>query len=347
MHRAHQRTDGTEAVEQACGRGVAASASDFVGGADGRLTLYHNIPRFSPDHSRMPSCPVSPRLRPRRRPGACPVLPCRRWRIGSSGDHARRHDQHDAVDLNAVEVHATPLAGTAEDLARPVEVLAGEKLDEAKANSLGETVGKLPGVQSSYFGPGVGRPIVRGFDGARVQVLERRPGLGRRLDGERRPRGLHRALPRRPDRGAQGPGHPALRQRRDRRRGQRGRRPRPRALTDAAAARPRRTARRQVNDERTGHGALDGRHRTASSLHVDALHRETGDYAIPGYAESAARLAERRRNARSGQPRRTAPTASCAPTARALGVSWIGDARLRRRRREPVRHPLRRARPRA
>ena len=69
-----------------------------------------------------------------------------------------------------------PAAGTAEDLARPVEVLAGERLDEAKANSLGETVSKLPGVQSSYFGPGVGRPIVRGLDGARVQVLS--DGLG-------------------------------------------------------------------------------------------------------------------------------------------------------------------------
>ena len=50
------------------------------------------------------------------------------------------------------------------------------ELDEAKANSLGETVSKLPGVQSSYFGPGVGRPIMRGFDGARVQVLS--DGLG-------------------------------------------------------------------------------------------------------------------------------------------------------------------------
>ena len=55
-------------------------------------------------------------------------------------------------------------------------MLAGEKLDEVKANSIGETVSKLPGVQSSYFGPGVGRPIVRGFDGARVQVLS--DGLG-------------------------------------------------------------------------------------------------------------------------------------------------------------------------
>ena len=89
-----------------------------------------------------------------------------------------QHAQHDhqPKDLAAIEVHATPLADTAETLAIPVDVLAGSKLDEAKAGTLGETVAKLPGVQSSNFGPGVGRPIIRGLDGARVQVLS--DGLG-------------------------------------------------------------------------------------------------------------------------------------------------------------------------
>ncbi len=35
---------------------------------------------------------------------------------------------------------------------------------------------KLPGVQATYFGPGVGRPILRGLDGPRVQVLS--SGIG-------------------------------------------------------------------------------------------------------------------------------------------------------------------------
>ena len=92
----------------------------------------------------------------------------------ADGDTDPRHAK--VQDLKAVEVTATPLPDTAESLTQPVEVLAGERLDEAKASSLGETVSRLPGVQSSYFGPGVGRPIVRGFDGARVQVLS--DGLG-------------------------------------------------------------------------------------------------------------------------------------------------------------------------
>lgn len=80
-----------------------------------------------------------------------------------------RHDTPTALD--AVVVHASPLRQAAEALAQPVEILVGEKLDEARASTLGETVGKLPGVQSSNFGAGVGRPIIRGLDGARVSTL--------------------------------------------------------------------------------------------------------------------------------------------------------------------------------
>ncbi|RYZ72362.1 MAG: TonB-dependent receptor [Lysobacteraceae bacterium] len=77
----------------------------------------------------------------------------------------------EAVDLEGVVVTAVPLQDGAEALARPVEVLAGEALDRVKSSSLGETVSRLPGVQTTYFGPGVGRPIIRGQEGPRVQVL--------------------------------------------------------------------------------------------------------------------------------------------------------------------------------
>ena len=91
---------------------------------------------------------------------------------GDAAGHAHDHDyEHGVTDLDALTVRANPLARTAEDLARPVAVLAGERLDEARAGSIGETVSRLPGVQSSFFGAGVGRPIIRGLEGARVQVL--------------------------------------------------------------------------------------------------------------------------------------------------------------------------------
>ena len=76
-----------------------------------------------------------------------------------------------ARTLDEVKVSATVFDTAVDQLARPADVLSGVVLDERRAGTLGETVQSLPGVQSSHFGPGVGRPIIRGLDGSRVQVL--------------------------------------------------------------------------------------------------------------------------------------------------------------------------------
>ena len=87
-------------------------------------------------------------------------------------DEAHPHTARDeARTLDEVKVTASPLDTALDQLARPAEVLTGIALDERRAGTLGETVQSLPGVQSSGFGPGVGRPIIRGLDGGRVQVL--------------------------------------------------------------------------------------------------------------------------------------------------------------------------------
>ncbi|KFN48614.1 TonB-dependent receptor [Arenimonas composti] len=93
--------------------------------------------------------------------------PARADDVGEGGDH--RHDT--PVELDAIEVDASPLRQRLDAVARPVGVLAGEELDASRAGSIGETVARLPGLQSSFFGAGVGRPVIRGQDGARVQVL--------------------------------------------------------------------------------------------------------------------------------------------------------------------------------
>ena len=38
--------------------------------------------------------------------------------------------------------------------------------------TLGETLSWQPGVSSSYFGPGASRPVIRGFEGFRVRMLQ-------------------------------------------------------------------------------------------------------------------------------------------------------------------------------
>jgi iron complex outermembrane receptor protein len=90
------------------------------------------------------------------------------WAAENSHPHTAREE---ARKLDEVVVTASPLKTALDDLARPADVLTGVALDERRASTLGETVQSLPGVQSSNFGPGVGRPIIRGLDGSRVQVL--------------------------------------------------------------------------------------------------------------------------------------------------------------------------------
>jgi iron complex outermembrane recepter protein len=78
--------------------------------------------------------------------------------------------------LTPVIVTATPLSRTADQLSTPASVITKQELDLLPAGSLGATLDGQLGVTSSAFAPGAGRPIIRGQDGPRVQVLEN--GLG-------------------------------------------------------------------------------------------------------------------------------------------------------------------------
>ena len=81
-------------------------------------------------------------------------------------------DDEGAEALETIIVTASPLGATALEMTQSATVLSGEELDRALEGTIGETIERLPGVQSAYFGPGVGRPIIRGLDGARIDVLE-------------------------------------------------------------------------------------------------------------------------------------------------------------------------------
>lgn len=83
----------------------------------------------------------------------------------------------DDAEMDRILVTADPLGNRGpDDLVRPVSVIVGEELERRRAANLGEILDGIPGVSNSDFGPGVGRPTVRGLQGARVQVLE--DGMG-------------------------------------------------------------------------------------------------------------------------------------------------------------------------
>ncbi len=62
------------------------------------------------------------------------------------------------------------------EMTQPATVMRGDNLRRNQATNLGDTLDTELGVQSSGYAAGVGRPIIRGFDGARIQVLDN--GLG-------------------------------------------------------------------------------------------------------------------------------------------------------------------------
>ncbi len=80
-------------------------------------------------------------------------------------------NKDEPVVLENLVVTASPLARTQADLLSSTSVLAGAELQTAKQPTLGETIAALPGVSSTWFGPGASRPILRGLGANRVRVL--------------------------------------------------------------------------------------------------------------------------------------------------------------------------------
>ncbi|MFT4873509.1 TonB-dependent receptor plug domain-containing protein, partial [Congregibacter sp.] len=64
-----------------------------------------------------------------------------------------------------------PIHKNAAETALPVTVLTGKELRRLTASTLGETLGDKPGISNASFGPGVGRPVIRGQAGPRTVNL--------------------------------------------------------------------------------------------------------------------------------------------------------------------------------
>ena len=68
-------------------------------------------------------------------------------------------------------VTGSPLTTTVDEAITGVSVLTGEELSRRLAGTIGETLKNEPGVSSTFFGAGASRPIIRGQGGDRVRVL--------------------------------------------------------------------------------------------------------------------------------------------------------------------------------
>jgi len=77
-----------------------------------------------------------------------------------------------STPLDTIVVRSGAFERTADELVQRVDVLSGETLERNRRGTLGDVLNLRPGIASASFGPGVGRPVIRGQGGPRVQMLE-------------------------------------------------------------------------------------------------------------------------------------------------------------------------------
>ena len=121
--------------------------------------------------TRPPTRPSRHRPIPVRRCLACGVA----LALGVAGSDA--YAQSPPRELPSIAVTANPLGSDLFDMIPPVSVLAGEALLVRQQPTIGEILNSLVGVNSTYFGPNASRPVIRGFDGDRIRVLQNGVGL--------------------------------------------------------------------------------------------------------------------------------------------------------------------------
>ena len=86
--------------------------------------------------------------------------------------HAETEQHHADDTLTEVIISASPLGELSSGVNKATSLLTGDALRNNAAASLGETLENERGVTNSGFGPGVGRPIIRGQSDNRVRVLQ-------------------------------------------------------------------------------------------------------------------------------------------------------------------------------
>lgn len=77
----------------------------------------------------------------------------------------------DTAQTRSGDIVVTGRSLDSEQIALPVQVLAGEELVHRRQGGLGETLAGLPGVHLDNFGGGASRPVIRGQTVPRIEVL--------------------------------------------------------------------------------------------------------------------------------------------------------------------------------
>ena len=197
------------------------------------------------------------------------------------------HGQTFDSDLDEIIVTGSPLNRSVDEAITGVSVLSGDELSDRLAATIGETLKSEPGVSSTFFGAGASRPILRGQGGDRVRVLNN--GIGSIDASSASPDHAVAAEPAQAERIEVLRGAALLRY------GSSG----AGGVVNVIDGRiPTEIPEDGLNGAfRIGASSVDAGREVAGSidtalgnfvLHLDGTFKETDDYDIPGFAESAA-----------------------------------------------------------
>jgi len=226
--------------------------------------------------------------------------------------------------LDALVISAGTGAQTQMEAVQPSSVVRGRELAIKAEPSLGETLSKEAGVNSTYFGPGASRPIVRGLGGDRVRMLESGLGTG--------------------DASTVSPDHAVSIEPRSQERIEVIRGPAtllyggtasggivntydgsiPREMPPSTATGHAELLGASVSDEVSALGGITFGIGEKVAVHGSALVRNTGDYAIPGFAiVEEDHDEEGEEHAEEEQPKGVLPNSDIRTQRAALGASFI------------------------
>lgn len=208
--------------------------------------------------------------------------------LNASAQESAQENIHDhGHDIDVIFATASPHGKGSFDVLQGSNVLSGEALNKSLEATLGETLSDLPGISSTFFGPGASRPIIRGLGGDRIRVLIN--GIGS-ID----------AASTSPDHAVAGDPLTA-----DRIEIMRGASTLlygsnavggvvniidsriPNVVPDMGANGKARLSFDSVSNDRSGGASVNFAVTDNIAVHVDGYYRKTDNYDIPGYAESA------------------------------------------------------------
>ncbi len=89
-----------------------------------------------------------------------------------TGEHAHEHAHPEHEPTETIVVTGSPLVHDRDEIAVPVERVDRDELLRNLGSTLGESLSFVPGIATSGFSAGASRPVIRGQDAFRTEVLE-------------------------------------------------------------------------------------------------------------------------------------------------------------------------------